>query len=644
MVSQSRFPVDISGYKPLAFNISERLTPKDKKQLETNISIVRNTIVFFTSLAKAKGQGGHTGGAYDVVPEYLIAEAFGKGDGKVYPVIFDEAGHRVAIQYTMSAINGDYGDKGLDKLLSYREFKSGLPGHPEFSLGTAKFDSGRLGHMWGEVNGIAMANPEKNVVMLGSDGSFMEGDDAEAARIAVAANINVKILFDDNDITIAGHPHDYMKGFSMEKTVAGHGLKTIVIDHNKGEDLDALYENIKKALTTQGPVAVINKRPMAIGIKGIEGTSKAHDAIDPEVAIEYFKAKKNSKAIEMLKLAMNADKSKKRSYSGSSEDVGSCRKQFGKSVADILKGMKDKDILNSLRVFDPDLEGSTGLNTIKAALDKSIASQVYHNIGPQERGGILAAGGFGLGKGKQAIFATFGAFSEMVISELNMLKMRRERNMLIHFSHSSEDDMSDNTCHFGWNIMLLDSGIPAEDSIRIYFPGDANQMDKIVKTVYPQSGVKVVCSTRSEVPFILDKDKRYFGEGYKFLPGKDEVIRQGKAYVIAYGDMLYRALDAVEKAKKQGIDVGLINHPTLNVVDEETMKLLKRAPFVLLVESQSYLTGVGVKFADWLAERDIKINYKHMGATKSGLGGQEEQIPYQGLAPEDILAKIKALA
>ncbi|MBU1703944.1 MAG: transketolase, partial [Nanoarchaeota archaeon] len=114
--------------------------------------------------------------------------------------------------------------------------------------------------------------------------------------------------------------------------------------------------------------------------------------------------------------------------------------------------------------------------------------------------------------------------------------------------------------------------------------------------------------------------------------------------VIAYGDMLYRALDAVEKAKKQGIDVGLINHPTLNVVDEETMKLLKRAPFVLLVESQSYLTGVGVKFADWLAERDIKINYKHMGATKSGLGGQEEQIPYQGLAPEDILAKIKALA
>ena len=62
-----------------------------------------------------------------------------------------------------------------------------------------KFSSGRLGHMWGAVNGVALANPGKICFCLGSDGSEMEGNDAEAARLAVAQNLNVKLVIDDND-------------------------------------------------------------------------------------------------------------------------------------------------------------------------------------------------------------------------------------------------------------------------------------------------------------------------------------------------------------------------------------------------------------------------------------------------------------
>ena len=32
------------------------------------------------------------------------------------------------------------------------------------------------------------------------------------------------IVVDDNDITIAGHPSEYMPGYSVAKTLAGHGL------------------------------------------------------------------------------------------------------------------------------------------------------------------------------------------------------------------------------------------------------------------------------------------------------------------------------------------------------------------------------------------------------------------------------------
>lgn len=108
-------------------------------------------------------------------------------------------------------------------LISYRRAHKeggppGLPGHPErqFTPGV-EFSSGRLGHMWPMVNGVALANRDKISIVLGSDGSQQEGDDAEAARLAVAQNLNVKLFIDDNDVTIAGHPSEYFKGFEVAK-------------------------------------------------------------------------------------------------------------------------------------------------------------------------------------------------------------------------------------------------------------------------------------------------------------------------------------------------------------------------------------------------------------------------------------------
>ena len=74
------------------------------------------------------------------------------------------------------------------------------------------------------------------------------------------------------------------------------------------------------------------------------------------------------------------------------------------------------------------------------------------------------------------------------------------------------------------------------------------------------------------MPYILKPDgkTKFFDEGYKFVPGKDEVIVEGtKGWVVSFGEMLYRSLDAVLRCKEAGIDVGLINKPTLNIVDEE---------------------------------------------------------------------------
>ena len=126
--------------------------------------------------------------------------------------------------------------------------------------------------------------------------------------------------------------------------------------------------------------------------------------------------------------------------------------------------------------------------------------------------------------------------------------------------------------------------------------------------------------------------------------GKDEVVHEGTAgYIVSFGDSLYRAADAVERLKQEGIDVGLINKPTLNVVDEEMMAKIGASPFVLVVEAFNRRTGLGSHFGSWLLERGLTPKFAYLGTHKEGCGGLWEQYPHQGLDPDGIIGKVKEL-
>jgi len=625
------FPIDLSAYTPLKFTLTQDgLSTEQKETLQQNISLVRDAIVFFTALANTKGLGGHTGGAYDIVPELLIVDGFMKGNDSCYPVYFDEAGHRVAIQYLMAALNG-YAP--VESLLHYREFNKGLYGHPERNEEAGVFfSSGRLGHLWSYVNGIAEANPDKTVFMFGSDGSQQEGDDAEAARYAVARKLKVKLLIDDNDVTIAGHPTEYMQGYDVVKTLAGHGLE---VSECPGEELDTLFAKIQQAIAADGPVAVVAKRPMAVGVPGIEGLPKGHDVIPVDMAVSYLKAKGHDAAVAML--TADTPEKEKPVYLGSTQETGKNRDDFGKVICEILEG--EENPASKVIVVDSDLEGSCGLHHIRKNFP-----EVYVHGGIMERNNFSVAAGFGATPGKQGIFGTFAAFQEMVISEITMARLN-QANVLAHFSHSGVDDMADNTCHFGINNFFADNGLAEHDNTRLYFPADPLQLKAMLTKIYHDSGLRFVFSTRSATPYILDEEgNRLFGNGYTFTPDKDEVIREGdQGYIISYGEMLYRCLHVVEQLKAEGIHVGLINKPVLNVVDEEMLATAGNSPFALVVETQNMKTGLGSRYGTWLLERGLTPNYGYMGTWKDGAGGLSEQIPHQGMSTGDIIAKVKSL-
>ncbi|KAF8912308.1 thiamine diphosphate-binding protein [Mucidula mucida] len=632
--TDSAFPIDLSQFKKLALDPKKaNLTVVEKAALKANIQLLRDAIVFFTATGAARGVSGHTGGAYDTVPEVcMLLALFNQSPDAFVPIIFDEAGHRVATQYILSVLEGSM---PAEHLLHYRAANSKLPGHPELGLTPGvKFSSGRLGHMWPLVNGIALANKDKTVFCLGSDGSQQEGNDAEAARLAVAQGLNVKLLIDDNDVTIAGHPSEYLKGYDVSKTLEGHGLKVFTVD---GEDIDALWGAVSGIVTYDGPAAVVSKRKMAPGIADIEGSTHGHDVIPVKSAIKYLESKGYTGLGDILLKIQPAPQPYL--FSGVSKEMGANRVVFGEAVNLVLDGLSKEEAAKKVMVIDTDLEGSTGLKVIHQK-----HPEVFVPSGIMERGNFSAAAGFGFDHDKFGVFSTFSAFLEMVVSEITMARLNH-CNVLCHFSHSGVDEMADNTCHFGINSLFADNGLSDVQSW-LYFPADPLQMVAVVKRVFFERGVRFVFSTRSKVPFILKEDgSKYFDEGYEFVPGKDETILEGKAgYVVSFGEMLYRSYDAVLRLRQGGLDVGLINKPTLNIVDEQTLAKVGASPFVLIVESFNQKTGLGSKYGTWLLERGFTPKYGYMGTTKEGSGGLWEQIPYQNLDPQSIISKVQTLA
>jgi len=637
LLANEAFPIDLSKIIDLELDpAQQQLTESQKSALRHNIQLCRDAIVFFTALAGAKGLSGHTGGAYDTVPEVMIIRAFIAKGVPIVPVFYDEAGHRVATQYLLSVLNGAM---PAEQLLHYREYGSGLPGHPEKMLTPGvEFSSGRLGHLWAFCNGVALANPDKAVILLGSDGSQMEGDNAEAARLMMGKQLNVKLLVDDNNVTIAGHPQDYMVGYDLSRTLSGYGLTT---ETTMGEDMEALYIDLCRVFRDRLPHALVIKRPMAPGIVGAEGSPSAHEVLKADLAIRYLESRGcYDAAIQMLKAAKPSKSPL--TFKGSTGS-GKNRDDFGKIINGLLDQMSEGERMERVRVFDNDLEGSCGLHHVRAQ-----HPEIFIRGGIMERGNYSAAAGFGSTPGKQGIYGTFSAFLEMCISEITMARLNFA-NVLAHFSHSGVDDMADNTCHFGINSLFADGGVKpghSDDTTRLYFPVDQHQFAACVRRIFNDPGLRFVFSTRAPVPDILAADGSRLYEGKPFEPGKDDVVREapaGGGWVVAFGETVYRALDAILNLRERGVNVGLINKATINVVDHDIMRRLAAAPFVLVAEGWNVKTGLGSRFGSYLLQAGFKGRYNHIGTHLEGSGGLWQQMGYQGLDSKGIEDAISAL-
>lgn len=259
------------------------------------------------------------------------------------------------------------------------------------------------------------------------------------------------------------------------------------------------------------------------------------------------------------------------------------RTAYGQTLAKL--GEENRDIV----VLDADLSKSTKTaNFAKAFPDRFI------NAGIAEANMMgMAAGLATCGKvpfvSTFAVFATGRAFDQ-IRNSIAYPKL----NVKIAATHAGITVGEDGGSHQSIEDISLMRTLP---NMTVIVPADAVETGAAVEWAAKHSGPVYIRLGRLDIPVILPAE-------YKFQPGKAVILREGwDAAVFACGMMVGVALEAAEQLATEGLQVAVVNVPTLKPFDVDTViEVAKQAGAVVTAEEHSIIGGLGSAVAEALAE------------------------------------------
>jgi len=235
-----------------------------------------------------KVNSGHPGGSLGCA-EFLVAlyssimnrkEGFDM-NGIGEDLFFLSNGHISPVYYSVLARVGYF---KVDELNTFRLLDSRLQGHPTTHEGLPgiRIASGSLGQGLSVAIGAAEAkklNNDSNLIYsLHGDGELQEGQNWEAIMYASAKKIdNLIATVDLNGKQIDGATDDVLHMGSIKRKF--EAFDWLVIEIEKGNDLDEILKGMKKAKSLSGkgkPVCVLLKTVMGNGVDFMMHTHAWH--------------------------------------------------------------------------------------------------------------------------------------------------------------------------------------------------------------------------------------------------------------------------------------------------------------------------------------------------------------------------------
>ncbi len=204
-----------------------------------------------------------------------------KMDGINEDLFFLSNGHISPVIYSVLARSGFF---PVEELATFRILGTRLQGHPTTHEGLPgiRMSAGSLGQGMSVAIGAAQAkklNGDNSLVYtLHGDGELQEGQIWESLMYAAGKNIdNLISTVDYNKAQIDGSTDDVLPLGDLRAKFEAFGW--IVLDVFKGNDIDAIKENLAKAKSLTGnqkPVCILLHTEMGNGVDFMMGTHAWH--------------------------------------------------------------------------------------------------------------------------------------------------------------------------------------------------------------------------------------------------------------------------------------------------------------------------------------------------------------------------------
>ncbi len=619
----------------------EKLADDELKTLKELSRLAKGDILTMTRLAGT----GHPGGSMSSLDVFLVLLSYADLDKEPRDRIIVSHGHTSPGVY---AALGRLGCMPTDEVIAFfRKGGSPFEGHVVRGIPYIDWSTGNLGQGLSAGCGFAIASRMKkegsHVYVLMGDGEQQKGQIGEARRFAKKYGLsNITAVIDYNRLQISGAIAAVMPQNIIENYLSD-GWDVIEID---GHDYQEIYQSFKKARASDNPVCILARTTMGVGVPFMENKEKYHGSPLNEKefkeALWALNLDDNFEAYKEKREGMCAWKPAPESYSITvdtgnpltykEEDKLDNRSAFGKT----LKDLGDRNIGKGCAVaaFDCDLASS-----VKTGDFGKTYPDYFFQGGIQEHNTATVAGALST-VGVLTFFADFGVFGIDETYNQQRLNDINRTNLKLIVTHVGLDVGPDGKTHQCVDYVGLSRSL---FNFKAIVPCDPNQTDRAVRYIARTKGNFLIATGRNRWPVLYGENgKPSFGEGYDFVYGKMDTIKEGQdGTIITYGGMVARAAMIREQLLKKGITVKVVNMPCVHEVDQDALGQILAQPYIFTYEDHNVFTGIAPVIMPYLLEKKYNGTFRSFGVTKYGASGETEEA-YR-IAGLDVETMVNAL-
>jgi len=589
------------------------------------------------------------------------------------------AGHGSMLIYSLLHLTG-YASPTMEDIRNFRQLGSVCAGHPEnFLIPGVECTTGPLGQGVAMAVGMAMAERHLNATfgddlvnhrtwVIAGDGCLMEGINHEAIGLAGTLKLgNLKVLWDDNNITIDGDT-SLSTSEDIPARYRASGWDVFTCD---GHDFADIERALAEAAASDKPSLVACKTVIGKGAPNKQGGHDVHGAPlggdEIAAAREYLGWTAEPFEIPAQILAdwrsLGTDGAKERESWEARKVSHPQADEFGRRMAgDLPEGEEaakaftawlegsstvatrkaSENVLNVLAPLVPEMVGGsadlTGSNNTKAKCqdgftpDNYAGRYVYYGI--REFGMAAAMNGMALHGGVIPYGGTFLIFSDYCRNAIRMSALQQTRVIYV-LTHDSIGLGEDGPTHQPVEQIMSMRMIP---NLYVFRPCDVIETAECWNIALQSKDTpSVLALTRQNLPQLRNSGEMLSARGAYTLR-RHEANRQ--VILIATGSEVELACKVRDQLEAQGIGADVVSMPCRELFEAQEQayqhEILPHDPSILRVSIEAGSTLGWERYTAASRNGGLTIGLDRFGASAPA----KDLFARFGFTPEAIVPKI----